>query len=68
MLAPISSVLFDAFIDALCKSELCKSKGEARRLIKGGGARINDVSYFEENYLINKNHIYFLIYKTNIIF
>ena len=44
-----------SLIDALCKSELCKSKGEARRLIKGGGARINDVSYFEENYLINKN-------------
>ena len=45
-----------SFIDALCKSELCKSKGEARRLIKGGGARINDVSYLEENYLINRNH------------
>jgi len=45
-----------SLIDALCKSELCKSKGEARRLIKGGGARINDVSYLEENYLINKNH------------
>ena len=44
-----------SLIDALCKSELCKSKGEARRLIKGGGARINDVSYLEENYLINKN-------------
>ncbi len=45
-----------SLIDALCKSELCKSKGEARRLIRGGGARINDVSYLEENYLINKNH------------
>ena len=44
-----------SLIDALCKSELCKSKSEARRLIKGGGARINDVSYLEENYLINKN-------------
>ena len=44
-----------SLIDALCKSELCKSKGEARRLIKGGGARINDISYLEENYLINKN-------------
>ena len=44
-----------SLIDALCKTELCKSKGEARRLIKGGGARINDVSYLEENYLINKN-------------
>jgi len=45
-----------SLIDALCKSELCRSKGEARRLIKGGGARINDVSYLEVNYLINKNH------------
>ena len=45
-----------SLIDALCKSELCKSKGEARRLIRGGGARINDVSYLEENYLINRNH------------
>ena len=44
-----------SLIDALCKTELCKSKGEARRLIKGGGARINDVSYLEENYLIDKN-------------
>ena len=45
-----------SLIDALCKSELCKSKGEARRLIRGGGAKINDISYLEENYLINKNH------------
>ena len=44
-----------SLIDALCKSELCKSKGEAKRLIKGGGARINDMSYRDENYLINKN-------------
>ena len=33
-----------SLIEALCKSELCKSKGEARRLINGGGARINDQS------------------------
>ena len=45
-----------SLIDALCKSGLCKSKGEARRLIKGGGARINDISYLEENYLINRSH------------
>ena len=44
-----------SLIDALCKSELCKSKGEAKRLIKGGGARVNDLSYRDENYLINKN-------------
>ena len=44
-----------SLIDALCKSELCKSKGEAKRLIKGGGAKVNDLSYRDENYLINKN-------------
>jgi tyrosyl-tRNA synthetase len=44
-----------SLIDALCKSELCKSKGEAKRLIKGGGARVNNLSYRDENYLINKN-------------
>ena len=45
-----------SFVEALCKSNLCKSKGEARRLIKGGGARINDQPYLDENYLINKKH------------
>ncbi len=29
-------------IDLLVETELCSSKGEARRLIKGGGARLND--------------------------
>ncbi|MCK4940082.1 MAG: tyrosine--tRNA ligase, partial [Rhodospirillaceae bacterium] len=28
--------------DALCRAELCTSNGEAKRLIKGGGARLND--------------------------
>ena len=43
-----------SFVDALCKSNLCKSKGEARRLIKGGGARINDQPHRDENFVINK--------------
>ena len=43
-----------SFVDALCKSNLCKSKSEARRLIKGGGARINDQPYHDENFLINE--------------
>ncbi|MDH5722254.1 MAG: tyrosine--tRNA ligase [Alphaproteobacteria bacterium] len=33
-----------AVIDILVESGFCASKGEAKRLIKGGGARINDVS------------------------
>ncbi|MDH5189319.1 MAG: tyrosine--tRNA ligase [Rhodospirillaceae bacterium] len=28
--------------DALCRAGLCSSNGEARRLIKGGGGRVND--------------------------
>ena len=28
--------------DALCRAGLCASNGEAKRLIKGGGARVND--------------------------
>ena len=43
-----------SFVDALCKSNLCKSKSEARRLIKGGGSRINDQPHRDENLLINK--------------
>ena len=30
-------------VDLLVQAQLCSSKGEARRLIKGGGARVNDV-------------------------
>ena len=32
-------------VDILLKAEYAKSKGEARRMIKGGGARINDVKW-----------------------
>ncbi len=31
-----------SIVDALVGTSLCKSKGEARRLIAGGGARLND--------------------------
>ena len=30
-------------VDALVAAEFAKSKGEAKRLIKGGGARVEDV-------------------------
>ena len=39
----------------MCKTELCKSKGEARRLINGGGARINNQSFRDVNHVILKN-------------
>jgi tyrosyl-tRNA synthetase len=35
-------------VDLLIKAELATSKGEARRLIKGGGARINDEKVNDE--------------------
>jgi tyrosyl-tRNA synthetase len=38
------AVLFEL----LRRAGLCKSNGEARRLIKGGGARVNDKSVAEE--------------------
>ena len=31
-----------SIVDLLSKSNLCQSKGEARRLVKGGGAKLND--------------------------
>ena len=39
----------------MCKTELCKSKGEARRLINGGGARINNQSFRDEDHVIQKS-------------
>ena len=41
-------------IDALRLLEFVKSNGEARRLIKGNGARINDIVINEENYSLSK--------------
>lgn len=37
-----------AVVDMLVKAQYAKSKGEARRMIKGGGARINDVKVEDE--------------------
>ena len=36
-------------IDALVAAGLCASRGEARRLIRGGGARLNDEKVSDEN-------------------
>ena len=41
-------------IDALRALDFIKSNGEARRLIRGNGARINDIVINEENYSLSK--------------
>ena len=46
-----------SFIDALKRLKFLKSNGEARRLIRGNGAKINDVVINDENYtLSNKDY------------
>ena len=37
-----------AVVDALVRAGLAGSKGEARRLIRGGGARVNDIAISDE--------------------
>jgi tyrosyl-tRNA synthetase len=44
---------YDLFFDA----GLASSKGEAKRLIRGGGAKINDVRIPDEQLIINNNDI-----------
>lgn len=41
--------------ELLREAGLSKSNGEARRLIKGGGARINDARIDDESYLVTDN-------------
>ena len=46
-----------SFIDALKILNFLKTNGEARRLIRGNGAKINDVVIDDENYtLSNKDY------------
>jgi len=42
-------------VDLLTNAGLCKSKGEARRLIKGGGAKINDERIEDETYTLKES-------------
>ena len=44
-------------LDALLKVELVSSKGEARRLIKGGGAKVNDTAVADENAMLSADDI-----------
>ncbi len=46
-----------SLIDALIKVNFVKSRGEARRLIKGGGAKVNNIKIEDENYIINLNEL-----------
>ena len=45
--------VFRVFVEA----GLCASNGEARRLIRGGGARINDRVVTDETYLVGENDL-----------
>ncbi len=44
-------------VDLLCQSGLTKTRGEARRLIRGGGARLNDEVVKDENLKVGKDHM-----------
>lgn len=44
-------------VEALQLVAFAKSKGEARRLIKGGGARVNDVAISDEEYKITPSDL-----------
>ncbi|MFC4351236.1 tyrosine--tRNA ligase [Fodinicurvata halophila] len=43
--------------ELLREAGLSKSNGDARRLIKGGGARVNDARVEDEGYLVNLNDL-----------
>ncbi len=45
------------FIEVSCTAGLTGSKGEAKRLIKGGGARVNDKSVNDDTFMISKNDL-----------
>ena len=46
-----------SFIEALKVLNFLKTNGEARRLIRGNGAKINDVVINDENYILsNKDY------------
>ncbi len=43
-------------VDLLVDSKLVDSKGEARRLIRGSGIKVNDTTISDENFLLNDTH------------
>jgi tyrosyl-tRNA synthetase len=44
-------------VDLLARSRLAASKGEARRLIRGGGARLNDRKVEDETMVVTPDHL-----------
>ena len=44
-------------VDLLNKAELCESKGGARRLIRGGGAKLNDDRIDDESYVLKASDL-----------
>ncbi|MBA4749745.1 MAG: tyrosine--tRNA ligase [Alphaproteobacteria bacterium] len=40
-------------LDLLVRTELCQSKGEARRLVRGNGARLNEAPLSDEDAFVN---------------
>ena len=44
-----------AIFDLFCRTGLCNSNGEARRLIRGGGARFNDTVIANETLMVSSN-------------
>jgi tyrosyl-tRNA synthetase len=44
-------------VDLLHRSGLAASKGEARRLIRGGGARLNDAKIDDENMVVTSDQL-----------
>lgn len=42
-----------AVVDLFIRLELAKTKSEVRRLIKGGGAKLNDEKIMDENFVVD---------------
>ena len=53
-----------SIIDALKVLDFVKSNGEARRLIRGNGARVNDIIINDEHFVLSNDH--FKDYKAKI--
>ncbi len=53
-----------SIIEALKTLDFVKSNGEARRLIRGNGARVNDVIINDEHFILSNYH--FKDYKAKI--
>lgn len=51
------SVLGKRAVDILALIQLCSSRGEARRLIAGGGVYLNNAKLDDEHLMIEKNHL-----------